>query len=326
MVSVEGSGRPSVAAMGLAFMLLGAAILAALLADGGEGFTPRVDTIDALAGLAIGAFIVDRLLTFVPPVVAAHDVKQRAVDLTVLRFAWGAALGALFVVLTDLQAVEALGGGADAIAEGTDRVIAVLAIAGGVAGLARLWSGINPQPATAVDANGNPAAEERPQPPPSPRARAIGLALVGLGALVAITAIGDTRGVELLGADTPAADGTVAVIVRFGVVLIAAAIVEQLAEYGGRFFGFGGTHNKPVVLGGIAVLLGVAAARIFDLYLLHNIGFFGVTGTMRIDGGALDQASNWELWGDTFLTGLVIAAGTKPIHDVAARLRKTAAK
>lgn len=322
--------RPSARAGKLAFALVASALLAALLIDSGDGFAPRVDTLDALAGLSIGAFIVDRLLTFVPPIVAAHDADKRAIDLTVLRLAWGAAIGALFVVLTNLQAVEALGGGRDAIGEGTDRAIAVFAIAGGVAGLARLWSGINPQPATDVDDNtekpGDKAAAEdieTPLPPPSPGARVLGVVLVGLGALTAITAIGDAGGVELMGPDAPAADGTVAVVVHFGVLFIAAAIVQQLVEYGSRFVAVA-KHDKPVILGGLAVLLGVAVARIFDLYLLHNIGFFGVTKDIGIDKG-LAMSGDWEMWGDAFLTGVVIAAGTKPIHDIGARLRKAAA-
>ena len=77
-----------------------------MLIDTGDGFTPSVDTIDALAGLAVGAFIVDRLLAFVPPVGAAHDVDQRAVDLSTLRFPYRAAIGALFVVVTRDMAID----------------------------------------------------------------------------------------------------------------------------------------------------------------------------------------------------------------------------
>ena len=262
-----------------------------------DGFDARVDTIDALAGLAIGAFIVDRLLTFVPPIFVAGDARQRAIDLTVLRFGYGAAIGAVFVILTNLQAIAALTGDDSVVDPRLDRAVAVLAIAGGVAGLARLWSGINPQPATDVDA---PATDGKrtatgtaaPQPtdastsdklpPPTRPARLFGLAMVIAGAAWAFWALGDDRGIELLGPDQPAADGTIAVVVRFGVVLLAAAIVQQATELVDRLHPVP-KENKPVVLGGVAVLLGVIAARVFDLYLLHNIGFFGVTDAMKID-------------------------------------------
>ena len=123
----------------------------------------------------------------------------------------------------------------------------------------------------------------------------------------------------MLGPDKPA-DGTVALIVRFGLVLLAAAIVEQIAGFVGLAFGFA-KSDKPLLLGGLAVVLGVAAARVFDLYLLHNIGFYGARPGVELDA-SLAASSGLERWQDAFLTGVVIAAGTKPLHDVASRLRK----
>lgn len=326
-VAENNDAAPSNGAALTTLVLTVALIVAAALWEAGDGFAPRVETVDALAGLTIGAFIVDRLLTFVPPIGAAREVKQRGTDLTVLRFAYGAAIGAVFVVLTDLQAVQALASDSADVGDRVDRVIAVLAIAGGVAGLSQLWAGINPQPETDGTKRGASDAAQAdgdPLPMPGPGARACGLVLLGAGVVWARQAIGDTRGVELLGPDVPADDGTVAIIVRFGLVLVAAAIVQQVAQIADRLAPIA-KNNKPVILGGLAVLLGVVAAWAFDLYLLHNIGFFGVAEGMGIDEGALTSSSGTELWADMFLTGLVIAAGTKPLHDIAARLRKTAA-
>jgi hypothetical protein len=322
--ATEGDAPPSREAGGIAVGLVIASVLFAALVDLGDGFTPRIETIDALAGLAIGALIVDRLLTFVPPLGAKPDPKQREIDLTVLRLGYGAVLAAAFVSLTDLRAVKALTA-SDSIdlSAGVDRAIAVLALAGGVAGLARLLSAINPQPATDGNKDPNNAEGEGGAddtiPPPSGTARIVGLIAVGVGAAVALFALGDKNGIDLLGPDK-LADGTVALVVRFAPVLVAAAIIQELAEFGGRAAGVA-KHNTPVVLGGIAVVLGVAAARIFDLYLLHNIGFFGTTQTTTLNQ-SLAASSDLELWGDAFLTGLAIAAGTKPLHDFASRLRK----
>jgi len=156
--------RPSSGAAVLAVVLVAASVVVAALIDLGQGFKPRVETLDALAGLSIGAFIVDRLLTFVPPFGAAKDPQQRSTDLTVLRLGYGAVLGAAFVVLTDLRAVEALTSeSSPTLGSGIDRGIAVLAIAGGVAGLARLLSGINPQPATDGDKKPNGTSPADPQ-------------------------------------------------------------------------------------------------------------------------------------------------------------------
>ena len=314
--------KPATRAVFVMLAMVAVSVVAALLDAKGAGFAPRVDAIDALAGLTIGAFVVDRLLTFVPPIGAAREVKQRTLDLTVLRVGYGALIGAAFVMVTNLQAVQALTGENADVGDGLDRVIAVLAIAGGVAGLARLWSAVNPQPDTdGAEERGDDAATGDNLPRPTITARVVGLALVAGGALYALRAVGDARGVELLGPGAPADDGTIAIVLRFGLVLVAAAIVQQLVQAADRFVP---KHNKPVVLGGLAVLLGVVAARAFDLYLMHNVGFFGVTGEMRIDGKALASSTDLELWADTFLTGVVIAAGTKPLHDIAARLRKSA--
>jgi hypothetical protein len=316
---VEEEGPPSNSAGILAFILVGVSLIVAYAVDLGEGFTPRVETIDALAGLAIMALIVDRLLTFVPPWGAAGPAAQREIDLTVLRLGYGAFLGAALVILTDLRAVQALTSDASIqVNPGFDRLVAVLAIAGGVAGLARVLGAINPQPATDGDLK-EPDAAQPVEPPPSRKARVFGLIAAGVGALFALTALGDSAGVDLVGPGE-STEGTTALVVRLGLVLVAAAVVQELVELGGRARNVV-KHNRGVVLGGVAVILGVIAARLLDLYLLHNIGFFGMT-----NGGSLNDAlansSDLELWADAFLTGLVIAAGTKPIHDVSSRLRK----
>lgn len=113
-----------------------------------------------------------------------------------------------------------------------------------------------------------------------------------------------------------------ALVVRFGLIFLAAAIVEQAAEFVDRLLALA-KNNKGVLLGGLSVLLGVIAARVFDLYLLHNIGFFGATPGVPL-AEALAGSSGLERWGDALLTGLVIGAGAKPLHDVASRLRKPA--
>lgn len=384
-----------------------AVVLAMALAkflDLGQGFTPRVPTVDALAGLAVGAFMVDRLLTFVPPLFAAGGPEQRTTDLRVLRFGYGALLGMVFVVLTDLRAVHALSPGSDiSIDPGLDRAIAVLAIAGGVAGIARLLSTINPQPDTKDPAEDPAAAaddgadkEQKTAdggtavadviPPPERWARRVGVVLVLVGAGIALLAIGNKTGIELLGKEN-ASDAAADIVVRFGPMFLAAALVQQLVEFVGRAVNFsrgrvldaakktaadavqaakqateaaaaGATAdavaaaeaadkaakaakaaqkavldaadktskaNKPVVLGGLAVALGVVAAWVFHLYLLHNIGFFGVGAGDKLTD-KLAHAPKLELWGDVFLTGVAIGAGTKPLHDLSSGLRKAKVK
>jgi hypothetical protein len=56
-------------------------------------------------------------------------------------------------MLTDLRAVKVLApqGAADTVGAGLDRLIAALAIAGGVAGLASVLGGLNPQAKTDPD-------------------------------------------------------------------------------------------------------------------------------------------------------------------------------
>src|SRR5512133_624286 len=142
---------PSRGAFGVTILLFLAGVMFGAFVDLGDGpFVPRVETIDALAGLAAGAFLVDRLLTFIPPLGtgANRTPEQRTADLDFLRIGYGAVVGALFVSLTDLRAIAALTGDDTAIGAKVDRGIAVLAIAGGVAGLARLVNGMNPKPDT----------------------------------------------------------------------------------------------------------------------------------------------------------------------------------
>lgn len=325
---VRPNGRLLIATGGL--VAIGCAI-GAFAGLGGEEFKPRATTIDALAGLAIGAFFVDRLLTFVPVFgFVRKPPQERSADLDVLRLGYGALLGGIFVSITNLPAVRALTDGkAGDVNADADQAIAVLAIAGGVAGLSRVLSGLNPNPKT--DGEKSKADTEKPEAaketpiraaddtidPPSPTARMIGVAGVVLAALAALHALGDKAGVELLASETQA-DGTVALVVRFATVLLAAAIVEQIVE---RTLGtyYETKANKPILTGALALFLGVLIAWIMDLYLLHNVGFFGTTEDLN---KALGEARGVEIWFDAFVTGAVIASTTKPLHDLNSRLRK----
>jgi hypothetical protein len=64
---------------------LAVALVIAASVDLGDGFVLRVATIDALAGLTVAAFLVDRLLTFIPPPCRG----ERAFDLNLMRFGFG---------------------------------------------------------------------------------------------------------------------------------------------------------------------------------------------------------------------------------------------
>src|SRR5450755_4249796 len=91
------------ALLSIGLLVIGVGIAA--LTKSGAGFTPRVPTIDALAGLAVAAFVVDRLVTFIPPVPASKVKGTRQKDIDVLRWGWGALIGGLFVTATGLQGV-----------------------------------------------------------------------------------------------------------------------------------------------------------------------------------------------------------------------------
>lgn len=368
--------HPSVPAGILAGALLIGGLALGVFADAGKAFDPRVENLDALAALAIGAFFVDRMLTFIPVLAAEDKPLPRAADLKVLRLGWGALIGGVFVLLTDLRAVEVLTSeNSTALDPRLDRGIAVLAIAGGVAGLAKFAAKLNPQPptdgslpkdnettnetetpvvterstavagvteqptavagqpaaaterlpavteqapaATEQPATTDPAGDPPALPPPSYKARALGIAAVVFAALLARTATGDENGIDLVGPEE-GADGTVEVVLRFGVALIAAAVIEQLLEWTDRFAHYA-KQNKPLYIGGAAVVMGVLAAWVLDLYLLHNLGFFGTGSDLNTGIAASGDAAQW---GDRFVTGAVIAAGTKPLHDLSSRLRK----
>jgi hypothetical protein len=304
----------------LSIFLLALAVVATVLISAGNGFVPRVGTIDALAGLVVGAFAVDRLLTFIPAS-SAHgsDPDTRALDVDTLRWGWGALLGAVFVAVTGLEAVAAMTGTDEPIDATVDRVIAVLAIAGGVKGLARFKDAVHPPPKTKGDMAPEEAADdpEKPQPPPAFGAYAIGLlALVVAGVLAAIFAGGE-HGLELLGVEEQA-DSTMAVVVRFGPVLVAAVVVEQVVErsFASSFTG----PAKKLLTGAVAVVLAVILAGLMDLYLMHVIGFFGTEGASGLDG-LLAASGREERALDILVTGLVIASGTTALHDVAAMLK-----
>lgn len=309
---------PGVRAIVFSIVLLAVGLAVAAAWDGTtKPFAPRVETLDALAGLSVGAFLVDRLINFVPPFLVRRGKSERAADLQMLRFGYGAILGMFFVSTTDLRAVKALTGSGPDIAAGLDRAVAVLAIAGGVAGLARLLSAVNPQVPTK---DPSPEEDATTLPPPARWAYAVGLGAVGVGAVVALIAKSHPHAVNLLEPDKKA-DGTVALVVRFGTVFLAAAIVQQIAGFvlPPALFEGNKAANKRILTGALTVVLGVGAALLFHLFLLHNIGFFGV-GPKQIH--VLSGASKTQIWFDAFVTGIVIAAGTKPVHDFASRLSK----
>jgi hypothetical protein len=323
--------------------LVGIAIVLTALVTTGDGFAPRVATIDALAGLTIGAFCVDRLLTFIPAWSADDAPAGRKTDLDTLRWGWGALLGAGFVAITGIGAVNALTGGSDVINSRVDRVIAMLAIAGGVTGLARFKNAVNPPKDTngaqtemnpPKDTNGakteaNPSSDTDEtgtgadgdgdtQPPPSRGAYVIGLAALLVAAAIAALFHGDKHGIELLGPDK-LADGTIAFVVRFGPLVVGAVVVEQLIER--SFAASLDGPDKKLLTASAAVVLGVVLARLLDLYLLHNVGFFHTPAAAGGLDTGLAKSTSLERFADVFITGLVIAAGTAPLHDIASALR-----
>jgi hypothetical protein len=314
-------------AAGLSMGLVAVAIGATVILSGGDGFSPRVPTLDALAGLAVAAFAVDRLLTFIPPLLAANKPGERARDIDTLRWGWGAALGAVFVWLTGLEAVAALTGGGEPIDPAIDRVIAVLAIAGGIKGLARVKDAVNPPNDTKGDMSGEEATqavedEEPVQPPPRLRAYLVGLAALVVAVVLAAFFAGDDTGLELIGTEAQD-DGTMAVVVRFGPILVAAVVVEQLVE---RTFASSITGPaKKLLTASAAVVLGVVAARLMDLYLLHVIGFFGTSPGAGGLEAALGDSTDAERVLDVVVTGLVIGSGTALLHDLAASVKRAPA-
>lgn len=301
-------------------------------------FAPRVKALDAAAGLVIGAFFVDRLLTFIPPVVVREPPNERLADLGILRIIWGLIVATFFVLLTNLQAAHTLVADTGPISQEADRVIAVLAIASGTVGLSKILTALNPKPPT----NGKLSADNKegteddieranekattvtpdsPEiAPPPPRIRAIGLACVAAALGLAWLIGHNSAGIELVGLDPDAPEPTL--IVRFGLIVLAAGIVEQLLEYLVKFSptGIFNKTNRPILSGAAAVILGVLAAGWLDLYLLHNVGFFGVSSVESLNQGLLESSSEAR-WFDTFATGLVIGSGTAAVHDLGARLR-----
>jgi hypothetical protein len=316
------SSRPGVGAALFAAVLLVVGCVIGMTAEfGSEGFAPRVKTIDALAGLTLGALFVDRLLTFVPVFLVRADPDERKIDLDYLRLGYGALIGGIFVSLTNLQAVEALAGAksAEVVAAPIDRLFAVLVIAGGVIGLARITNALNPKATDGKKkaADAKAAGADVLPPPPTGVARAIGLGAVALTALLAWIFLVDKQTVALLTPET-GADGTLSLVVRFGVVLIGAAIVEQVVERTvGRYYEV--KHNKAVAQAAASLVLALVVTWLLDLLLLHNVGFFGAGEDVN---AVLRSSTDAEIWFDVFATATIIAAGTKPLHDLGSRLRK----
>jgi hypothetical protein len=310
----------------------------------GEAFVPRVKTLDALAGLTVGAFVVERLLNFVPPIFAhgartypgetdtQYDerIRKRSADIAFLRVGYGALLGGVIVMVTDLRAIKVLipEGTPETLSAGWDRVLAAFAIAGGVAGLASLLGSLNPQTKTdpkakevAEEAGGTP--DPKTIPPTSDAAYAVGLVAVAIAIGLAALGASDKTGLELI-APSDQGDGTVALVVRFGIVILLAGVIQQIVERT-IYPLVEAEENRKVVTGAVALVLGVIAARAVDLFLLHDIGFFGVGADETIDQG-LAASTGAERWFDAFITGVVIAAGTKPLHDLTAGLKKRTEK
>jgi hypothetical protein len=198
-----------------------------------------------------------------------------------------------------------------------DRIIAVLAIAGGVKGLARFKDAVNP-PKKQTSAEVITETEDV-QPTPGTGAFLVGaIALMVAGAIAAIF-VGDDRGLELLASEQQA-DGTVALVARFGPLLVAAVVVEQVIER--SFASSLSGPGKKLVAASAAVVLGVVAARVMDLYLMHNVGFFGTQQGSGQLNAALAASNSQERLLDVIVTGLVIAAGTAPLHDIASALKR----
>jgi hypothetical protein len=311
------------AAQLVTLVLVFIAVFLAYVLTSGAGFTPRNDAIDGLAGLAIGAFVVDRLLPFIPPWSATKvkgltgearktAVEGRKIDIESLRWGFGAVLGLAFVALTGLGAVEALTGQKDVVNEHVDRVIAVLAIAGGVKGLATINKGLNPpddEEEEAAPAQGGEDPELGWLP------YVLGVVALVVAALLTLIWAGKTSGIELTGSEA-AEDGTIGLVLRFGPLLVAAVVVQQLVE---RTFGSSITGpGKKLMTAAVTVILGVIAAGFMHLYLLHNVGFFGTGSFVDV----LKGSSDTERMLDLFLTGVAIAAGTAPLHDLSAGIKK----
>jgi len=274
----------------------------------------------SIAGLVVAAFFVDRLTTFVPAWLAdPKDVRKRANDIDGLRWGWGAAIGALFVVITGLKGVNALTGlSVDAAA---DRALTVLAIAGGVKGLASVKDALNPPTAKAPVAEAPvaeaPATEEPAVESPGLKVFLVGAASLAVAAILAWVLKGDGNGLGLIAGENQ--NGTIALVLHFGPVLLAAVAIQQLVEH--TFAAGLCGPGKKVVVGGVTVVLGVIAARMMDLHLLEALGFFG-QGAPRDPSQPLRLAgSTGEQVFDTWTTGLVIAAGTAPLHDLGEALR-----
>jgi hypothetical protein len=310
---------PSREAAGLSAFLLVAGLVLAAVAGDADGFAPRIATIDALAGLVVGAFVVDRLLTFIPAWMADDAAAKRTRDIDMLRWGWGALLGGAFVAVTGLGAVAALTANADAIDPTLDRVIAALAIAGGVKGLARFKDAVNPPKKTSAKTEEQGGSV---QAPPGTGAYLMGLLALAVAVAIALIFAGDEAGLDLV-APEDGADGTVGFVVRFGPLLVAAVAIEQLLER--SFAAFVTGRAKKLVVASVAVVLGVIAARLMDVYLLHSIGFFGTEGADGL-GRALAASTASERAFDVVVTGLVIAAGTAPLHDVATALKRAKEK
>jgi uncharacterized membrane protein required for colicin V production len=154
--------------------------------------------------------------------------------------------------------------------------------------------------------------------PVAARWKAAPTALVA-AAFIAYLFAGDKHGLELIAPDD-VGDGTVALVARFGPLFLAAVVVQQLIE---RSFASSLTgQDKKLLTAAASVVLGIVAARLMDLYVLHNIGFFASAGGTGGLDAALAHSSGFERGVDVLVTGLVIAAGTTPIHDLATMLKR----
>ncbi len=167
-----------------------------------------------------------------------------------------------------------------------------------------------------------------PTPPPAAGVRAAG----GVGAVAA--GGGEAEGAEPKAAATVGARVVAYILLLVGLALailvkgeaaafvpkqgfvlftgfyVAAQAVERLIEFvlppGGE--SAQAKADRAIVVGGIALLLGIALSLILGLRFLSAV-----------------EVQSPPRWLDVFVTGLVIAGGTKPLHDLIGTIEKSKA-
>jgi hypothetical protein len=141
------------------------------------------------------------------------------------------------------------------------------------------------------------------------RARWLGLGFFLLGVLVAVVVVG------LGGYARRAFQVDVADFALFAAFYVVTQAAERLLELMSNFLPPDGEtaaakKERAIVLLGLGSLVGVLASMTFGLYFLRAVG---------VDYGA---TNDWEKALDVIVTGLVIAGGTKPLHDLVKLVEK----